>query len=186
MYEGRHVKPRYARQKNDSASSLVKRLYEFVTLFCQVLLPFLVVLFVFRTAMVQGESMVPTLEDGDRLVLFCAGYEPQRGDTVVIRREAQQALIKRVVAVAGDTVSISDVEHRLYLNGQAVEEEGTTPPFQLEQPVTVPEGFVFVMGDNRYNSHDSRHKDIGLVAVERIVGKAVWRIYPWEDFGGLN
>ena len=97
-----------------------------------------------------------------------------------------EPLIKRVIAVGGDTLSIEDGQ--VYLNGELLSEpylNQTTPAFELSGTVTVPEGHVFVMGDNRWDSHDSRWNDIGFVEVGDIVGKVFWRIWPLSSFGAV-
>ena len=146
----------------------------------------------FRTAGVDGESMKNTLQDGDYLVLYRLLYQPQRGDIVVINRyhaqngRVEEPLIKRVIGVAGDTVEVT--EDAVYLNGEMLEESYDLYYDHADrqnrptcEKLTVPEGKLFVMGDHRDNSKDSR--SIGCVDVEDVMGKAVWRISP--DFGGL-
>lgn len=148
---------------------------------CAVFLAMAVSLF-WRPVVVQGESMFPTLSTNDRLILYCFDYTPERGDIVVIRRENAEPLIKRVIAVGGDTVQIQN--QRVYLNGELLWEpyltDGATPSVGFSKTVTVPEGHLFVLGDNRSNSHDSRHADIGMVNIEMVVGKAVFRLDPFQ------
>ena len=152
---------------------------------------FIVILFtfVFRIVGVDGDSMNDTLLNGDRIILTGAyGYEPARGDIVVINRYTQQPLIKRVVALAGQKVEIT-VDGRVLVDGQALSESyikgGYTPQKDFVQAMTVPQDCVFVMGDNRGNSHDSRSADIGFIKAEDIVGKAVYRLWPFNAFGSL-
>lgn len=185
-----------------SPSGAATTLYEWieaavVSLVCVAL----VYCFLFRVVGVDGESMQMTLMDQDRLLLT-SGYEQvTRGDIVVISRELKQditaadgggrtvmlePLIKRVIAVEGDTLFIEDGQ--VYLNGELLSEpylNQTTPAFELSGTVTVPEGHVFVMGDNRWDSHDSRWNDIGFVEVGDIVGKVFWRIWPLSSFGAV-
>lgn len=185
-----------------SPSGAAATLYEWieaavVSLVCVAL----VYCFLFRVVGVDGESMQMTLMDQDRLLLT-SGYEQvTRGDIVVISRELKpdvtaadgggktvmlEPLIKRVIAVGGDTLSIEDGQ--VYLNGEVLSEpylNQTTPAFELTGTVTVPEGHVFVMGDNRWDSHDSRWNDIGFVEVGDIVGKVFWRIWPLPSFGAV-
>lgn len=185
-----------------SPSGAAATLYEWieaavVSLVCVAL----VYCFLFRVVGVDGESMQMTLMDQDRLLLT-SGYEQvTRGDIVVISRELKpditaadgggrtvmlEPLIKRVIAVGGDTLSIEDGQ--VYLNGELLSEpylNQTTPAFELTGTVTVPEGHVFVMGDNRWDSHDSRWNDIGFVEVGDIVGKVFWRIWPLSSFGAV-
>ncbi len=188
--------------EKSSPSGAAATLYEWieaavVSLVCVAL----VYCFLFRVVGVDGESMQMTLMDQDRLLLT-SGYEQvTRGDIVVISRELKpdvtaadgggrtvmlEPLIKRVIAVEGDTLSIEDGQ--VYLNGEVLSEpylNQTTPAFELTGTVTVPEGHVFVMGDNRWDSHDSRWNDIGFVEVGDIVGKVFWRIWPLPSFGAV-
>lgn len=148
------------------------------------------VLFAFfiRIVGVDGGSMNDTLLDGDHLLLTKAFYTPERGDIVVVTREGNTPLIKRVIAVEGDTIEIDAETGEVILNGAVLDEPYVHYPnltYDMNGPVTVPEGHVFVMGDHRNNSHDSRKDDLGCVDVDNIVGKAVWRFLPLDSFGGL-
>ena len=155
--------------------------YELVAVLCTaVLVTFLVFMF-FRPVTVDGSSMFPTLNTGDRLLLYCFNYIPERGDVVVVQRKDREPLVKRVIAVAGDTIFIDPILEEVYLNGKRLHEpyiHGYTAPLDMEGEITVPEGHLVVMGDNRANSHDSRSADIGMVAVESVVGTAWIRYYP--------
>lgn len=143
--------------------------------------------FVFRIVGVEGESMCDTLFDADRLVLITQFYHLERGDIIVINRTDDKPLIKRVIAVAGDTVSIDEETQHVILNGEVLDEDyvkgGITPPFNLVEPYTVPEGYVFAMGDNRQRSKDSRL--LGAFSVEDVIGKTVFRIWPTNAIGKI-
>ncbi|MBR7093075.1 MAG: signal peptidase I [Clostridia bacterium] len=141
--------------------------------------------FVFRTVSVDGGSMTPTLSNADRLILTHLFYTPRRGDIVVISRleTKEEPLIKRVIAVAGDTVQIT-ADGKVYLNGELLEEpyiSVKTPAFGATDPITIEEGYIFVMGDNRTVSKDSRL--LGPIPVSKVMGKAVFRL--WPAFGGI-
>lgn len=172
-------------KRGDTASAV----YEWVeaaifALVCVVL----VFTFLFRIVGVDGESMQNTLMDHDRLILTRLPYTPERGDIVVINRYTDEPLVKRVIAVEGDTIDIDPETLLVSINGTVLDEpylDCLTPPGEFEGPLTVGEGQVFVMGDNRVNSHDSRSSDIGLVRVKDIMGKAVFRIWPLDSIGGL-
>lgn len=145
--------------------------------------------FLFRIVGVDGDSMNDTLQNGDRLVLTGSfGYTPQQGDIVVINRYTQQPLIKRVIALEGQKIEIT-MDGRVLVDDEEIDEPyvkgGFTPQRDLIQAQVVPEGYVFVMGDHRSNSHDSRSQDIGFINVEDIVGKAVFRLWPFDKIGGL-
>lgn len=145
----------------------------------------------FRLVGVSGNSMVDTLHNKDFLLLFNSFYgEPEYGDIIVIRRDDGEPLIKRVIAKEGDTVAIDPDEQVVYLNGEKLDEpylNGPTPVlYGFTGPYTVPEDSVFVLGDNRADSHDSRDLDrIGAVHEDDIMGKAVFRILPLQSFGSI-
>lgn len=148
----------------------------------------LVFTFLFRIVGVDGESMQNTLMDRDRLLVVSNFYTPQRGDIVVIKRQEEEPLVKRIIAVGGDTIDIDPETMLVSVNGEVLDEpyiDCPTPPMEFPGAMTVEEGYVFVMGDNRLNSHDSRYMDIGLVKEEDIMGKAVFRIWPLNSIGGL-
>ncbi len=142
-----------------------------------------------RVVMVDGDSMLNTLHHGDTLLMVNAFYaEPQYGDIVVIQQENSIPLIKRVIAKAGDTIEIDPVAEEVYVNGERLEEPyltfSTPALYDFTGPYVVPEDSVFVMGDNRPGSHDSRDLDnIGAVHEDDIMGKAVFRVFPFTDMG---
>ena len=151
----------------------------------------LVFTFLLRVVGVVGSSMVPTLEEGDRLVISHLFYTPKYGDIVVLRKTefSDEPLIKRVIATEGQTVDIDFTEGVVYVDGVALSEpyvnSTTNEREDLTGPVTVPEGCVFVMGDNRNRSTDSRSGRIGCVDQRLIIGKAYLRLMPLHKFGGL-
>jgi len=149
--------------------------------------------FLIKPVEVKGHSMEPTLQNGDRLVIWMLGYEPQSGDTVILSENTglHEALVKRVIAVAGQTVEI-DAEGNLLVDGSLLHEDYTLEPIDpahhgdWDYPVIVPEGRIFVMGDNRNHSTDSRSKEVGFVEVEEVVGKVFIRIAPFGSFGLID
>ncbi len=144
--------------------------------------------FCFRIVGVDGESMVPTLQDGDRLVLISAVHTYAAGDVVVVDRYTKEPLIKRVIAVAGDTIDIRS-DYTVMINGQILQEpyiQGTTVLRDFSGPITVPDGYLFVMGDNRSVSLDSRSAEVGMVSVKDVVGVARLRIWPLKRFGAVG
>lgn len=162
--------------------------YEWVqTLVCSVLAVVLVFTFAVRGFRVDGQSMRETLQDGDMLLILndhlCRGYQP--GDIVVLRKASfrdGKPLVKRVIALEGQTVDIDFGAGIVYVDGEALEEdyirEPTWTPEGLDFPITVPEGHIFVLGDNRNDSSDSRHKDLGPIDLRMVMGKAVLLAVP--------
>lgn len=155
-----------------------------------VVLILLVFTFFFRSATVTGSSMVPTLIDGQRLVLQQIGYnDPQYGDIVVVDRtqNEQPPIIKRVIGKAGDEIDIDFQTGLVYRNGEKLEEpytnEPTTTQYDVQFPIIVPEDTIFVLGDNRNHSADSRDQEIGMVDLRRVMGKAIFRFLPLNQIG---
>ena len=133
---------------------------------------------------VQRDSMHPTLKDGE-VVAFITTGEIKRGDVIAFYY-GNQVLIKRVVAVAGDWVDI-DEEGTVLLNNAPLDEpyvtEHGTGGHDIETPMQVSENQFFVLGDNRLNSLDSRSAEVGTVGRERVVGKALFRVWPLSQLG---
>lgn len=154
--------------------------------------------FLFTPIVVDGESMMPTLKNGDRMVVSKIGYmvgEPDRFDIVVFHAPEQKNYIKRVIGLPGDIVEYKN--DQLYINGKEIEEpyleqkkseitEGSlTDDFSLFETAAlvdkIPEGYIFVMGDNRRYSKDSRH--IGLVAIDEVIGNTNLVFWPFNEIG---
>jgi signal peptidase I len=145
--------------------------------------------FFFRIIQVDGESMVPTLQNGEKLIVWGAGYEPQRGDVVIVDSYTPygKPLVKRVIAKGGDTICIDYETGTVAVNGEVLQEDYIAEPtylgYDVEFPYTVPEGTVFVMGDNRNNSLDSRSSYVGCIDERDILGKVLLCFLPVSDFG---
>lgn len=161
--------------------------YDWIGAVVVALIAILVLLtYVLRVVGVDGDSMLPTLHDNDRLILTYNEDKYDPNDIVVIDRYTDAPLIKRVIAVAGDTIEI--INTTVYINGQPLQEpyiQGTTLPRDFKGKLLIPPDYVFVMGDNRTDSHDSRSEDIGLVSVKDIVGRARWCVWPPSSFGSI-
>ena len=149
-----------------------------------------VALFIFavRVIDVSGYSMVPTLHDGDKMIVSNLFYKPKYGDIVVFKTDTydpDRALVKRVIATEGQEISLDFDRGVVYINGSPIEEdyiaELTTTKLDFIGPQTVPEGCVFVMGDNRNASTDSRKKEIGMVDERMILGRAYYVVFPVSD-----
>ncbi len=152
----------------------------------------LLLTFVFRQVTVDGQSMTDTLQDGDRLIISNFMYKPQYGDIVVISHgeNYNTPIIKRVIATEGQALSINYETGAVSVDGVILDEDyikGKTVELKrpIDIPDRIPEGYVFVMGDNREGSLDSRSTDIGLIPVENIIGKAEFRIYPTNAIGSV-
>lgn len=160
----------------------------------------LIIINIVRPTIVQQTSMTNTLQPKDYLIMYKLAYIgdkiPERGDIVIFESDLldekgkEKLLIKRVIGLPGDKLMIKD--EQLYLNGKAYKEDylkdGVTDPRDLlseGMTLTVPDGEFFCMGDNRLGSEDSRSSDVGTVPEERIVGKAVFRLFPFNKIGKL-
>lgn len=146
--------------------------------------------FIFQIVTVNGESMVPTLQNNDRLILEKVSYRiisVKRNDIVVIKYPANisERIIKRVIGVAGDKVRISD--NILYINGKTINEAYKNEHLMKDfNEIIVPQDSVFVLGDNRNFSKDSRSSDIGFVKLNLLEGKAIMRLYPFNKMGRIR
>lgn len=171
------------------------------------ILAFVSVFFVFcvRMVTVDGTSMFPTLEHNDQVALLSNVFyrNPKQGD-IVVARKAQfdsEPIVKRVIAVAGQTVDIDFEAGIVYVDGEALEEPYINEPTYrqfydqgVRFPLTIEEGHVFLMGDNRNNSYDSRYALIGQVDTRCIMGKVLWILFPGQsdkygttrDFGRIG
>lgn len=176
--------------KNDKKlSKLSRELIEWLSSIVFALI-FVVVLFtyVFSIVGVSGGSMEPNFYTGDRVVISGLFYKPKAGDVVVITQpnEKNEPLIKRIVALGGQTVEIDTEEGIVYVDGKALEEpylnQKTFNDGELSGPVTVPEGYVFVLGDNREISWDSRYHEVGFIDERYLSGKVYLKVWPFEDF----
>ena len=155
----------------------------------------LVITFVGQRTQVNGSSMEPTLSHNDNLIVDKISYrfsDPQRFDIIVFypygREVEEEYYVKRVIGLPGETVQIIGSE--IYIDGELLEEDyGKDPitnPGRAAEPITLGEDEYFVLGDNRTVSLDSRYDEVGNVKQENIGGKAIFRIWPLDRFGGLD
>ncbi|NLP48304.1 MAG: signal peptidase I [Clostridiales bacterium] len=152
-----------------------------------ILLIFIIFAFFFRVVGVSGTSMVPTLSDGDWVAVSSINGHARRGDIVVVTQpnDVHEPLIKRVIAIGGDRLDIDLEKNTVSINGHQLKEPYIKEPinksFGVDLPLTVPEGYVFVMGDNRNNSKDSRSPGVGMIDERYILGRTLFRFYPFKD-----
>ncbi len=150
--------------------------------------------FLFRIVNVSGPSMLPNLKSGDRVVLASYFYQPHRGDVVVITHTAKlsEPIIKRVIALENQVVNINFQTGVVSVDGVALDESAyikngiTRQPSDYTFPLTVPKGHVFVLGDNRTVSNDSRFSDIGMIDERYILGKAELIVFPFDRVGKIK
>ena len=171
-------------EKKDWKKTVFKDFRDILVTVCCFMLIYVVF---FRSVVVVGSSMKDTLVNGDRLLLISTVLytEPKQGDVIVASKASfkdGEPIVKRVIAVGGQTVDIDFETGTVYVDGQALEESyissPTTNDMGTQFPLTVPEGSLFVMGDNRGSSLDSRSPQIGLVSQREIIGKVILLMIP--------
>ena len=179
-------------QEQEKQTAKGRDLYEWVqSLVGSVLVVVAIFTFVIRMMGVDGHSMLNTLQHGDRLLVVNSMlyHDYKYGDIVILRKDgvfADAPIVKRGIAVEGQTVDIDFAEGIVYVDGEALEEDYIREPTYTaegtEFPLTVPEGSIFVMGDNRNGSSDSRDYRLGTVDTRYVIGKAAFLIFPGPDY----
>ena len=173
----------------DWKRSVMLYVHDLVYMLITILLVFLLF---FRIVVVSGESMYPTLLDGDYILLLNTLICPdlQQGDIVVISKDSfdnGNAIVKRIIATEGQTVDIDFDRGIVYVDGVALEENYINSPTHqdegMEFPLEVSENCIFVLGDNRGISMDSRHPRIGQIDKREVLGKAVFLLVPGTNYG---
>lgn len=161
----------------------------FESLLVAIILALIIRLFVFQPFVIPSGSMEPTLQVNDRIITLKFSYyfgEPNRGDVVVFKypRDPKRVFVKRVIGVGGETVTLQD--STLYINGEPVPEPYLPPDLEFADfgPIEVPEGHLFVLGDNRNNSDDSRVW--GFVQEDLLIGKSVAIYWPFERISTIR
>ncbi len=170
-----------------------------ITILVTIVLVFAIRTYIFSPVIVDGQSMMPNLEHGDRLFINKIGLqlsELQRFDVVVFQKDHEQYYIKRIIGLPGDEVKYRD--GKLYINGESIKESYLmdnevlvtyTDDFSLKQlysEARVPENTYFVLGDNRTNSLDSRNPRVGFVNAEQILGTSNVVVWPFERIGQVE
>lgn len=187
----REKSKRKKEEQLDWRKGVVLYLHDLIYMLMAILLVFLLL---FRVIVVSGESMFSTLWDGDYLLLVSNLFyhEPKQGDIVVISKEAYddgKPIVKRVIATEGQTVDIDFGEGIVYVDGVALEEDYTNMPTttcgSVLFPIVVEENCIFVLGDNRGVSLDSRYVEIGQIDKREVLGKAVYLMIPGTNKGQL-
>ena len=153
-----------------------------------------------RLTRVDGDSMKDTLQHGELMLVWSLGYQPEQGDIVVLNKTSAvlpgwtgpKAIVKRVIALGGQTVDVDYVTSTVYVDGVPLEEDYLpeemylpASPFMQQTHWEVPEGSVFVMGDNRNHSTDSRDDRLGIIDQDYILGKVVLGLWPPSRVGAL-
>lgn len=156
----------------------------------------LVFTFLGRVVGVDGDSMVPTLHDGDMILLQSAGYTPRQNDVIVLTKPFgpfRGPIVKRVIAVGGQTVEIDYAAGTVLVDGLPLEEPylnevmcAPSDPHETISSATVPEGCLFVMGDNRNHSSDSRDERLGVVDARYVLGRATAVLLPLSHAGAIS
>jgi len=176
--------PEELTEEEKKKASKLDSYYTFQTLVAVLVGLVLVFTFVGRLIMVDGDSMVPTLLNGEMMIVRSIGYEPKQGDIVVLTQESfrEEAIVKRLIAKGGQTVEIDYDAGIVMVDGEVLDEpyinEEMLPCGDVTS-ITVPEGHIFVMGDNRNISADSRYNYVGVIDERRVIGQAIVVFAPF-------
>jgi len=199
------------KMKNKVQSSLLDDVTDVLeSIIFSIFIVLLVFTYLFRLSDVSGPSMEPTLKENDRVVISSLFYTPEQNDIVIVdSKNLDKLIVKRIIALEGQSVNIDFYEGIVYVDGKPVDEQlyvpsedGSEPELQADHfvntlttsdmgafssyPVTVPENCVFVLGDNRNRSKDSKHSELGFVPEDEIVGRVIFRIAPFSKFGTVK
>ena len=176
-------------KKNSASEEFFEWIETIIFAFFVVILVFT---FIFRLAVVDGPSMLPTLEEGQKLIISYHAYTPREKDIIIVNSEILgKNIVKRVIATEGQEVNIDFYTGAVTVDGILLEEPYIYELTYLNEggfnyPVIVPENCVFVMGDNRNDSTDSRDARVGFVDENDIMGKVIFRITPFNKFGTVE
>ena len=184
------------------SNSFYLEFYDWIAFIFSAMLCFLLIFtIVARPINVDGKSMYPTLKNKDMLVVSDVAYEPQHEDIVIVyaprlynstTNRYGKVVVKRVIGLPGDIIRIDFGKGVVYRNGVALDEPYTNSltniqqNFPNNQDVRVPENGMFVLGDNRNESKDSRSYDIGMIDIRCVIGKNLLRVLPIDQFGPVR
>ncbi len=173
--------------------SFAKEIFEWVqAIVVAIVIAMAIRTFVFTLVNVDGQSMEPTLHNNDRLIVTRLAYTPEKGDIIIFRPDCdpERPYVKRIIAMPGETIDINKETGDVLVNGEIINEpyinERVRTFGNMSFPAVVPENHVFVMGDNRNHSKDSRFQDVGMVSFDSIIGKASFRFWPLDSWGSLS
>lgn len=184
-------------KKENKKESFLSSLYDWIEVVSiSVIIVIMIFTFVARLSTVDGDSMYPTLIDGERLIVSDLFYSPENGDIVVLQEKNAfftSPLVKRIIAQEGQTIDFDYENWGVYVDGEKLTEpyinrelEKAMKNYGSPDSVTVPEGHIFVMGDNRNHSTDSRDSLVGFVEYDEIIGKVVFRLFPFSRIGAVK
>lgn len=184
------------KEEKQESGGFAFALYDWLqALVCALVTIILLFLFVGRFIYVDGRSMVPTLHDRDMMLVQEIGYTPRQGDVVVLTKTEflSQPIVKRVIAVGGQTVDIDYTSGTVSVDGVVLDEPyiaepmvKPTDPSMGNEHLLVPEGSIYVMGDNRNNSSDSRYRTLGAVDTRCVIGRAFFVLFPFQHLGAIR
>ncbi len=181
-------------EKQAPGTKPVSELYQNVRTLATVLAVLILIFtFVVRVIVVSGPSMENTLLNGDAMLVWSLGYEPEQGDVVVLTQPSYQedSIVKRVIATGGQHITIDYSTSTVYVDGDPLKEDYIKewmmiPSYGMGNwDLTVPDGCLFVMGDNRNESADSRYPTIGIIDQRCVIGRALMVLFPFARFGLL-